>query len=241
MKWLDLKEKAFLTGKSILVVLLLDYFFYQSFLALSWLCFIGIFFYRIEKRELVKVKKSMAKEQFKELLLLVCTGQKAGLSVENAFLTGYRDMKNLYGEKSFICEILYILKAGKENHIPFAKLWRGIGDSTDIQEIREFAAVYEIAYRSSGNMTAVMEKTAGIIIQKIETEKEIEVMLSARKMEQKIMNGMPFFIMLYINLTSPGYFDGLYHSYSGMLIMTICLLIYLGSYILSRKLSSIEV
>lgn len=241
MNGLEVKERIALVGKSILVVWLLDYFFYQSFLALSWLSMIGLIFYRMEKKALMGKKKGVIKEQFKELLLMVSTGQKAGLSVENAFLAGYSDMKNLYGEKSCVCGMLRTLRTGRENHIPFEKLWKQIGEDTGIQEISEFAAVYEIAYRSSGNMTAVMERTAGIIVRKIETGKEIEVMLSARKMEQKIMNGMPFFIMSYVKLTSPGYFDGLYHSGMGMLVMTGCLCIYLSSYFLSRKIAEIEI
>lgn len=89
-------------------------------------------------------------------------------------------------------------------------------------------------------MAGVMEKTAGIIVKKMETEKEIEVLLSARKLEQKIMNAMPFLIMLYVNLTSPGYFDKLYHSLAGTAVMTLCLGVYLGAYILSRKIAFVK-
>ena len=74
----------------------------------------------------------------------------------------------------------------------------------------------------------------------METEKEIEVLLSARKLEQKIMNAMPFLIMLYVNLTSPGYFDKLYHSLAGTAVMTLCLGVYLGAYILSRKIAFVK-
>lgn len=201
---------------------------------------VGVMYYRAEIKELILKKKDMAKEQFKELLMLVSTGQKAGYSAENAFLSSYPDMKLLYGEDSSICKMLRILKTGRENNVDFSTLWRQMGDWTDIPEIQEFAAVYEISGKYSGNMAGVMEKTAGIIVKKMETEKEIEVLLSARKLEQKIMNAMPFLIMLYVNLTSPGYFDKLYHSLAGTAVMTLCLGVYLGAYILSRKIAFVK-
>ena len=235
------KEKRFLAGKSILVVLLLNYFFYQSLWAMAPLSVIGVMYFQTEKRGMVQKKKELAREQFKELMLLVSTGQRAGFSAENAFISSYQDMKVLYGEESAICRVIEILKSGKENNIAFSKLWKQIGGQLGITEIKEFAQVYEISHESSGNMAAVMDKTADIIVRRIETEKEIAVLLSARKLEQKIMNVMPFAIMLYISITSPGYFQGLYHSLGGALIMSFCLLLYVSAYVLSVKIISIEI
>ena len=234
-------EQRMLLMKSLLVVLILDYFFYQSAWALIPLSGIGFLYYQTEKKALLRKKKELAREQFKELMLLVSTGQKAGFSAENAFIASYQDMKALYGKDSSICRMICELKTGRENNISFSRLWKQIGKRIEITEIREFAQVYEIARESSGNMASVMEKTADIIIRRIETEKEITVLLSARRLEQKIMNVMPFFIMLYISFTTPDYFKGLYHSVQGILVMSFCLLVYLGAYRLSIQIISIEI
>ena len=58
----------------------------------------------MEKKELLHQKKEEAREQFKDMLLLVVAGQKAGYSVENAFLKSYEDMNSLYGKDSSICK-----------------------------------------------------------------------------------------------------------------------------------------
>lgn len=230
------KEKFLLLMKAFLVVCIINYFFYRELWVLFPLGLIGAGYYRIEKELLLSQKRGEAREQFKELMLLVSTGQKAGYSAENAFLSSYHDMKNLYGSESPVCKMLKILQTGRENNIDFSVLWHQIGKQTQITEIQEFASVYEISGKSSGNMAAVMEKTAGIIIRRLEAEKEIEVLLCARKLEQKIMNVMPFLIIFYINITSPGYFDGLYHCLGGRFIMTVCLAIYTGAYVLSQKM-----
>lgn len=235
------KEKRRLVLKSILVVLVLDYFFYRSLLAVIPLSALGCFYFQRERKILLHKKKERAREQFKELMLLASTGQKAGYSPENAFISSYQDMKALYGEESTVCRMIQALKSGRENNIAFSRLWKQMGNQLGIAEISEFASVYEISHHCSGNMASVMEKTASVILHKIETEKEISLLLSARELEQKIMNIMPFFIMLYINLTSPGYFGGLYHCPSGVLLMTICLFLYLSAYLWSARIVFIKV
>ena len=50
------------------------------------------------------------------------------------------------------------------------------------------------------------------------------------------MNVVPLVILLYLNLTSPGYFDVLYGNVSGICIMSVCLLVYLAAYALSEQM-----
>lgn len=234
-------EKLFLCGKSVAAVLLIDYCFYQSIIAILPLTILGFLFYRMERKELLHRKKEAVRQQFKEMLLLTVTGQKAGYSVENAFLKSNEDMENLYGKDSGICQMLRELQIGLQNGCKAADLWKSIGEEIDIVEIREFASVFTIAKESGGNMTVIMERTAENIENRADTQKEIETLLSARKLEQRIMNVMPFFLILYINVTSSGYFDGFYHSFQGVAIMTVCLMVYLGAYLMGVKITVIKV
>ena len=51
-------------------------------------------------------------------------------------------------------------------------------------------------------------------------------MTASRQFEQKIMNLLPFFIILYIDITSPGFFDLMYTTGIGRILMTGCLVVY---------------
>lgn len=234
------KEKHFLYIKSIFVTLALDYFFYRSFLAVLPLSYIGFQYFRLEEILLEEKKREEAREQFKEMLLLVSKGQKAGYSADNAFLSCFPEMQELYGPESSICKMLQMIRTAKDNRKSLPETWQRIGNMIQISEMQEFAGIYEIAQKKSGNVAGAMEKTAEIIACKMETEKEIAVLLSAKRLEQKIMNLMPFFIVLYMVVTSPGYFDGLYHTPAGVLIMTVCLGIYLAAYRASLKIVDIR-
>ena len=66
-------------------------------------------------------------------------------------------------------------------------------------------------------------------------------MISSKKMEQKIMNMVPFLIIFYIGTTSKGFFDVLYHNVIGVIVMTVCLFFYGTAYLFSKRIVEIEV
>ena len=179
--------------------------------------------------------------QFKDLVLALSANGKAGYSIENAFRESYRDMELLYGSESLICrEVRHIIR-GMENNVVLERLLYDLGLRSHQPDIMQFADVFLIAKKSGGNLTEILEKTAAVIEQKIETDKEIQLMISAKKLEQKIMNMVPFLIIFYIGTTSRGFFDVLYHNLMGVVIMTVCLVFYGVAYLLSKRIVEIEV
>ena len=66
-------------------------------------------------------------------------------------------------------------------------------------------------------------------------------MTASRVFEQRIMNGVPFGIVLYIDLTSPGFFRQMYGLWSGRAVMTLCLLTYGAAVLLAKRILDIEV
>ena len=41
-------------------------------------------------------------------------------------------------------------------------------------------------------------------------------MIAQKKLEQKVMNVMPLFLLFYLDITSPGYLNVLYHNVLGL-------------------------
>lgn len=245
---LDYAEYRFTFAQKLLYLLegsllvgLVGYFFYQSWIACVCLSPLLFFFLKEKKRELAGKRRQELSVQFKDLVLSLSANQRAGYSIENAFRESYRDMEMLYGAKGLICvEIRYIM-AGLENNVVLEKLLYSLGMRSHEPDIMQFADVFYIAKRSGGNMTDILAKTAAVIEQKIETDKEIQLMVSAKKMEQRIMNAVPFLIILYVSSTSRGFFDVLYHNPVGVAVMTVCLGFYGAAYRLSKRIVEIEV
>ena len=108
-------------------------------------------------------------------------------------------------------------------------------------DIQDFAEVFAVAKRSGGNMTEIIGRTITVISQKMDVEKEIDVLISAKRMEARIMNMVPFFIIFYISLTSPGFFTPMYHNVFGVILMTVCMGFYAFAYLLSERIVNIHV
>lgn len=237
----SLKEGALAVLEGVFLVAITGYFFYQSWIACVLLFPVFGLFIREKKKDLAKKQRQELSLQFKDLVLALSANVKAGYSIENALRESYRDVELLYGADSPICcEVRHMMR-GLENNVILEKLLYDLGIRSRLPDIMQFADVFLIAKRSGGNLTEILEKTAGVIEQKIETDKEIQLMIAAKKMEQRIMNMVPFLIIFYIGTTSRGFFDVLYHNFVGVAVMTVCLLFYGAAYLLSRRIVEIEV
>lgn len=236
------RGEVFLTCMYIVfLVSFLAVLFYRSAIAAVFLSFLGFFIWKKEKVKKIRKRKKELGLQFKDCIQSVSTNLKAGYSVENAFRESLSDIRLLYGKDSYMeAELLRILQ-GLNNRVSLEKLLLSLGERSGVTDISEFGEVFAIAKRNGGNMTEILMRTSQIIGKKMEIDKEIQVLLSAKRMEQNIMNLVPFAIILYISFTTPGFFDVLYHNGMGIIIMTVCLLVYFFAYGLSSKIVNISV
>lgn len=79
-----------------------------------------------------------------------------------------------------------------------------------------------------------------MIGESIQVENEIALMTAAKRYEQMIMNAMPLFLVLYLDFTSPDFFEILYTTMFGRAVMTGCLLIYIVSVLIAKHILDIK-
>ncbi len=235
------KEWVLYIAEGLALTGIFAYFFYRSIVAFVCLTPIAWFFLQSKKKDLAAKKRQTLQVQFKDAVLSVSANQKAGYSVENAFRKAAQDMEMLYGRDSPICKELALIMKGLDNNVVLEQLLYRLGVKSGVSDIMQFAEVFAIAKRNGGNMTDILGKTAETIEEKIAVDREIQVLVSSKKMEQNVMNLIPFFIILYISLTSKGFFDSLYHNLTGVAIMSACLAVYIAAYMISGKLVAIQV
>lgn len=238
---LSVKEK--LTGVLAYagVCSIIAYFFYRSFYVFFALLPGGFFFFRVLKRMLCEKRKKKLKDEFSETLYSVSVNMKAGYSLENAFLEAYRDLKLFYGEKSLMAEEVMRIRKGLEINITLEELIEDLSFRSGVEEIKMFSDVVKSAKRNGGNITEVLSGTADRIRESICVDAEIETIISEKRLELRIMEGMPFLILMYLEVTSVGYFDVLYEGIRGRLFMTIALLLYIAAIILGNKIMKIKI
>lgn len=218
------------------VSLFFAFFFYRSLWAVPFMLPVGAGFVWWNHKKKKQEQELYFLEQFKECILSVAASLRAGYAVENAFLESMGDMRMMFGERSEMVMQLAILQKGLRNNETLENLLYAMARRKNMEDVLEFAEVFSIAKRSSGNVTDTIVIYSSIITQKLEGTEEIQTLLAAKRLEQKVMNLMPFAIVLYLEYSNPGYFDMLFHNWVGVLIMTGCLAGYLAAFALAERI-----
>lgn len=238
---LSRREKILYFGTGTLAAAVTAYVFYRSLTAFFLLMPLLAVYIKIKKEELCNRRKKELSLQFRETILSVSASLNSGYSIENAFCEAGKDMEVLYGNNGIIVRELRILAGRLGANETLESILLDFSERSGLDDIRNFTDVFITAKRSGGDLNAIIRKASDHISGKIEVKREIDTLMSAKKMEQKIMNGIPFFIIFYIDYSSPGFLDPLYGSGTGIMIMTGCLVVYGAAFLTARKIVSIEV
>jgi len=212
----------------------LAYFFYRSAWAFFPMLLPAGVYILWEQKKNENQKNRRLLQQFGECILSVASSVKTGYAAENAFLESMKDMEMMYGEGAEILEELKLLQGGLASHVSLEKLLHDMGERTRLEEVREFAEIFTITKRNGGSLAGVIRMTAQEISGRMLLEEEMRTALASKRLEQKIMNVIPFLLVLYLELTTPGYFDIFFRDFSGMALMTGFLIWYIAAYGLSE-------
>lgn len=231
--------------ENLLLFLLLDgvisYLFFRSIIAFLLLLPAVRWFLQEQKKSFLRRQQEVLSNQFLFSMQAVTASLTAGFSIETAFEDALKELENLYREDDLIMvEMRFIVSNLKMNR-NIEELLLDLSDRSGIEDIRNFAELFAVSKRTGGNLIAIIRNTSVTIGKKEETRKEIQTILSAKKMEQNIMSAIPCLILLYIQTVSPGFLDGMYHNPTGIAIMGSCLLIYGAAFLWGKKIVEIEV
>lgn len=231
-----LQEAAVYAGFAVIL-----YLFFKSVFAFVLLPVGIVLYHRYNRKQLTEKYRKELNSQFKDALLSVSAALRAGYSMENALTESAAEMESMYGSDSLICRQLKRMKNQLAVGVPIEKVFEELARSSGAEDIETFAAVYAIARRSGGDLVEIIRKTASDIASKIDTQNEIAVVVRSKRLEQNIMTLMPPLIILYVDLTAGSMLDPLYQSLTGRIIMLVCLAVYIAAFLLSRRITKIEV
>ena len=223
------------------IAAILSYVFYRSLLSFFLLLPLAILYPIYKKGELIRKRQRAMSLEFKDALTVFSSFLGAGYSVENALAKVGKELILLHGETSVMgAEFLAIAGRLRLNETPESLLF-DLGERSGIDDISSFSQVFAAAKRSGGNLVEVIAHTAGVIRDKVQVQEEIHTMTAEKAFEQKVMNVVPVAIVLYIDLSSPGFFDIMYETGLGRMVMSGCLVVYVVAIVLAGKILSVEV
>lgn len=232
------RKKQFLlyVGEFLLLDILIGWLFYQSTLAILTGFGLCPVFLR-NKRNSAKIQRQNdLKLQFKDALLSAAGAMRAGYSIENAWREAKKDVIQQYGMESDMAVEMRQMIHQMDCNVPLEQLLEDFAERSRIEDVEQFAGIFSYAKRSGGDFTAIMGNTVRQMADRMELQETIETALTARKMEQKVMNVIPLFILAFVNVTSGSFLEALYGNVAGVLIMTGCLILYGLAYLWSEKI-----
>jgi len=239
----EISKTQYLTSllKGAFIILTISYLFYENLLyAILFIPYIHIYI-KNSAKEIQRKRKQELLNQFKDGMLAVSFSLNVGYSVENSFKEAIGELRLLYGSKSDIVIQFRSISNRINMNENIEDVLDDFARESNIEDILYFAEVFRYAKRSGGDLITIIRNTANTISEKIEAKNEIETVISGKQMEQKIMSIVPFGIILYLKLTSPEFIEGLYGNVVGIVVMTLCLVLYILSYWLAQRIVRIEV
>ena len=226
---------------SCVIIIIISYLCYDSiFVGMAGLP-LSLVILRLYFRMKDERKQQETLLEFKDMLYALESGLKVGYSLENAWINAEEDLRMLYPKESFFQKEVHTVTMQLRVNVPIEMAVQTLANHCRLEEINSFSDVLATAKRSGGNIVQMMEKITTVIAEKIDVEQEIQTMLSGKKMEQRIMCGMPLFMLAYLRMTNAEYIAGLYHNAAGNIVMTICLIGTIVAAFWGNKIVGIEV
>lgn len=231
--------RAFIQG--CLLIVMVSYLFYGT-----WICAILfspylVWYMKSWEKKTIKKRKQIFRLQFKEAIQSLSAGLNVGYSVENALRETFKDLQGMYRKDDTILrEVGYMLRRIQMNvtvEEVFQEFAKRIGD----EDVQTFVTVFNMAKRSGGDTLEIIRNVVRQMGEKIEVESEIESMIAAKRMELQIMTAIPFAMIIYLKVSFPDFLEVLYGNVAGVIVMSVCLVIYLLSYEVGKRMVEIEV
>lgn len=200
-----------------------------------------VWYFRWKKKTKAEKRRKRLEDQFGNVLRGLHTAVRAGYSMEQAVTECKKELLQMYGEKNDLVRELQFMEVQMRLGTAIEELFLDLGERSAVEDIRYFGEVFFICKRSGGNLARMMEKLAKVLGEKDRVRKEIDVTIAAKKLEQGIMSMVPGGMILYLQITSKGFLDVLYHNLFGVLVMSGCLLLYLFSFWLGKRIVRISI
>lgn len=237
---LSIKQNIISISCIVLGLILVSKMFYGNLWMSIVVSPVGYLIYKTIKKKIYKKQIRKMELQFRDMLTSVSDLMQTGYSIENAFVESYKEIVQIYGKNSMIGKEMRLINSRLKLNVNIEKIIADFADRYDIDSIKTFYQTFSIAKRTGGNMREIIKNVCETISLKEEIKEEIKVSMNAKRLEQKVMMGIPIFIMMYVTFASPGFLDVMYETFLGNIIMTGCLASYVGSYIWGERIIDIE-
>jgi len=230
---------AFVIGMAVGFLVIFIFYRLALFAAGAGIAF-GLVNVLISARTASKNRILKLRIQFFDLLEAMSVAMRAGSPILRSLQSAREDLILIYPAESDIITELDIIIGKFNNAVPLSEAFSDFAVRSGLEDIRSFASIYKAIEGKSGRADEIVRDTQQIIADKMEIEMEIDTMMTAAKSEVNIMLFMPLVILGVIGYTGAGFMDAIYTTAAGRIVSTGGLAVFILSFILARKFSSVK-
>ncbi len=218
------------------------FIFYRSLLISVLLTPLGLLFAGYMNKTLIARRKRQLMLQFKDMLYSLSSTVGSGASIENAVEITWRDMQQQYGAEGVdIVQELELMVSKLAVNQNIEEVFADFGLRSGLEDIQNFANIFEISKRTGGNLVDIIRKTSATITEKIDVKLEMDTLLSGKKMEQKVLTVIPIVMVLILTEATGGFMDVIFTTMAGRITATITLVMIAVGYFWSKKITDIDI
>lgn len=218
---------------------MLSYLFYDSVWAFFALLPFGVLYYMEWIKNCCQKKMLDFREKFQESMKLMSASLKTGYSVENAIRETEKDLKTLYPTSSRICREYSRMRYELDLNRTAEQVLTAFAQRVQQEDAQDFVIVFSTAKRAGGDSISILKNAVQMIGEKMEVEREIQVLLAAKKLEFRMICILPLGLLLYMRFTFTEFFHVLYGNLLGVVLMSGCLAVYALAWKLGKKITDI--
>lgn len=222
-------------------IFIITWVFFKSIIV-SLLCLPLVKFYLEQKRkQLCKNRKDELIKGFVDMLNSINISLKVSSSLEKSFFNAMNEMEQLHGINSNIYkELKYIVNKMKVN-VTIDSALEDFAIRSDIKEIIFFSHIISSMKKRGGNVILMINNSITTIISILETKNEVNMILSGKINEKRVMDKFPIGIIVYMTFTSGEILEPLYTTIFGRIIMFFALIFYIIAYYWGEKIINIRI
>jgi len=235
-----LNQWIFILPLLIIAIFFISILFFNSIMITMISCLLSLILIKPLKK--VNHQKLLKRRENEFMLFIYSLSSliSIGKSFESAFNASVEEMKK-EGSIYILLTDLEQVKICFDLNMSITDALSTLTSQYPIETILNFSKIVEIAIKQGGSIESMIESTVIMIREKNDVENELEVIITQKKFELTILLSFVPLMILYLRLVTSDFSRLMYGSLSGKAIMFICLLLYLASGYIGRRIVNIKV
>lgn len=238
----SIKEKTIFFAAGYLGIFTAAYLFYHSLLLAAASGVLVCFITPYAKEYMARRRQNTLNIQFKDMLYSLSASVAAGRQMEEALIEAEENLTSMYSENEPIRKELRHMRISiLENKESDKPLLKDFAERSGSEDINDFVEAYITCHSMGGDLEKMISHAVDVLTEKMNIEREIQVLISQKKTEGLIISLMPLIMLLALNIFSYSYISILYESAAGRLIMTGALGLMIYGIFLMEKITRIRI